>query len=408
MGPTGKLIQLRDCGPYLVAGNHLEIVVDSKSRLQRYLAMIHSAKKSVDIIIYIYEPDHVGTTIRDALVEAAKRGVAVRMIVDSFGSNLTPDEFFDPIRKARGSVIFFSRRWRSSYLIRNHQKMLIIDGRELLIGGFNIADDYFDGIRVDAWTDLGLILAGPMAEPMVNWFNRLFDFTRHSDGKWLTLRRTIRSWQLSNRPHGSLQWLIGGPTQRLSPWARAIRTDLTMAQRIDMVMAYFSPGQGMLRRLGRAAQRGQVRLITAARTDNGATIGAARLLYRFLLRRQATILEFQPQRLHMKLIIADDAVYIGSANFDMRSLFVNLEVMLRIESPILSTDARALVDSMAQASEPITPAWIKARTGWLVRLRWTLSWLMVSIIDYSVVRRLNFGLESDPDTISETQTSLDR
>lgn len=401
MHPSGKLIQLGGSAAIAVGGNQLELVADGEDRLTRYLAMIESATRSIDIIIYIYEADTVGMSIRDALVAAAKRGVAVRMIVDSFGSNLTSSEFFDPIRSEQGVVIFFSRRWRSSYLIRNHQKMMIVDGKALMLGGFNIATSYFDDRRVDAWTDLGLVLTGPAAEPMASWFNRLFEFTQKSDGQWLKLRRTMRSWQMANRPHGQFQWLIGGPTQRLSPWAKAIRTDLTMAQRIDMAMAYFSPGQGMLRRLGRAAQRGQLRLIAAARTDNGATIGAARLLYRFLLRRRAKIWEYQPQRLHMKLIIADDAVYIGSANFDMRSLFINLEVMLRVESPEFATEARALMDKLVAASEAITPAWFDAHSGWLTRLRWTLSWLVVSIIDYSVVRRLNFGLESDPDATAK-------
>ena len=162
-----------------------------------------------------------------------------------------------------------------------------------------------------------------------------------------------------------------------------------------MVMAYFSPGQGMLRRMGRAGGRGPVRLITAAKSDNGATIGAARLLYRYLLRKRVTILEYQPQRLHMKLIVVDDIVYIGSANFDMRSLFVNLELMLRIEHSGLAAQARALIDAIADESERVTRDWIKARGGWLTRLRWVLSWFVVSTLDYTVARRLNFGLEVD-------------
>ncbi|MDX2210290.1 MAG: phospholipase D-like domain-containing protein, partial [Sphingopyxis sp.] len=168
-----------------------------------------------------------------------------------------------------------------------------------------------------------------------------------------------------------------------------------VGRRIDMVMAYFSPGQGMLRRMGRAARRGPVRLITAAKSDNGATIGAARLLYRYLLRKRVTIMEYQPQRLHMKLIVVDDAVYIGSANFDMRSLFVNLELMLRIENAALAVQARSLIDAMASQSEIVTREWLNARGGLLTRLRWIMSWFVVSTVDYTVARRLNFGLEID-------------
>jgi cardiolipin synthase A/B len=99
----------------------------------------------------------------------------------------------------------------------------------------------------------------------------------------------------------------------------------------------------------------------------------------------------------MKLVVADDAVYIGSANFDMRSLFVNLEVMLRIDDAALAAQARGVIDALTQSSEQITPQWLKARTNWLTRLRWLMSWFVVSTIDYSVVRRLNFGLEPDPE-----------
>ena len=392
-----KAIILPDGDPVEVDGNRLQLLVDCDTRLARYVALVDQAKQSVDVISYVFEDDPAGRQVRAALINAVSRGVRVRLVVDSFGSGDTDQAFFDALRDAGADVTYFSRRWRSSYLIRNHQKMLIIDGETLLFGGFNISECYFDGCGVTGWTDLGIVLTGPAAQPLVDWFERLFAFTRTSDGQWLKLRRLIGGWQRANPPSGAFHWLVGGPTQRLSPWARAIRADLTTARRIDMAMAYFSPGQGMLRRIGRLARRGRVRLITAARSDNGATIGAARLLYNYLLRRGVEVLEYQPQRLHMKLVIADDAIYVGSANFDMRSLYLNLEVMLRVTDPALAAQARALLDEMAKASEVITPAWVRQRAGLFTRIRWILSWFVVSTLDYTVVRRLNFGLEVDPE-----------
>jgi cardiolipin synthase A/B len=400
MSAPAKLVHLPDGAPIDVEGNRLHLIVGGDTRIAHYLALIHGASQSIDIISYIWEGDASGQRVRAALIAAAERGVRLRLVIDSFGSGDTDQAFFEDLRDAGAAVVFFSRRWRSSYLIRNHQKMLIVDGTTLLIGGFNISDSYFDDSAATGWTDLGMTLTGPAAAPMVDWFERLFAFTRDSDGQWLKLRRLINGWQRANPPSGALRWLVGGPTQRLSPWARAIRTDLTTAQQIDMAMAYFSPGQGMLRRLGRLARRGRARLITAARTDNAATIGAARLLYGYLLRRGVSIVEYQPQRLHMKLVVADDAVYVGSANFDIRSLFLNLEVMLRIDDPALASQARAILDQMSQASEEITPAWVRQRGNWLTRLRWLLSWFVVSTLDYSVVRRLNFGLEPDTDPVN--------
>lgn len=395
MTGASKTVTLPDSAPLEIDGHQAQILADANSRLERYISLIDDAAQSVEIIIYILDDDAVGRRVREALVRAASRGIAVRIIVDSFGSGDTGAEFFSPLRHAGGDVAFFSRRWRSSYLIRNHQKMLLVDGRTVFLGGFNLADGYFDNASATGWSDLGIVLAGPQVAAMSDWFDQLFAFTRNSDGKWLTFRRLLRRWHDMHRPVGMLQWLVGGPTERLSPWARSIRTDLAVGRRVDMVMAYFSPGQGMLRRMGRAARRGSVRLITAAKSDNGATIGAARLLYRYLLRKRVTILEYQPQRLHMKLIVVDDSVYIGSANFDMRSLFVNLELMLRIEHVGLAAQARELIDAIAGESEMVTRDWIAERGGWLTRLRWVLSWFVVSTLDYTVARRLNFGLEID-------------
>jgi len=117
---------------------------------------------------------------------------------------------------------------------------------------------------------------------------------------------------------------------------RAVSNDLIAGTRLDMIMAYFSPAVRLLARIGRIAKKGETRLLLAAKSDNGATIGASRILYGRLLKRGARIWEFSPCKLHTKLIVLDDAVYVGSANFDMRSLYINLEIMLRIEDKALA------------------------------------------------------------------------
>ncbi len=86
----------------------------------------------------------------------------------------------------------------------------------------------------------------------------------------------------------------------------------------------------MLRRIYRIGQRGEARVITAAKSDNTTTIAAARHTYWRLLRRGVQVYEYQATKLHTKLFVVDDVVHVGSANFDMRSLFLNLEMMLRI------------------------------------------------------------------------------
>ncbi len=378
-----------------VAGHRLEVIVDGDQRLARILALLNGAVHNIDIIMYIFEHDGAGTRVLDAMTAAARRGVRVRAVIDSFGSSDIADSIFAPLREARGSVTFFSRRWRSSYLIRNHQKLLLIDETVAVTGGFNIAAPYLGTQRDNCWFDLGIVVRGPSVARMVAWFAEIHDYTVNNDGKLLMLRRLIREWPVEAGP---VTWLVGGPTQRLSPWARAVRSDLAGARQLDMAMAYFSPGQGMLRRLGRVAREGRARFIMAAKSDNAATIGASRLLYGYLLRKGAQIWEYQPCKLHMKLIVINDVVYIGTANFDMRSLFVNVEVMLRVADAGFAAQMRSFIAAQQPECENITRASHKARAGWLTRLRWTLAWFVVGAADYTVSRRLNFGLgDPDPD-----------
>lgn len=378
-----------------VAGHRLEMIFDGSERLTRLLDLINGAAHSIDIIMYIFEGDGAGVKILDALLVAAQRGVRVRAVIDSFGSGDTPDALFAPLRAAGGSVTFFSRRWRSTYLIRNHQKLILIDEYIAVTGGFNIANDYLSAPGSDCWFDIGMIVKGPTVVRAAQWFAEIHDYTVNDDGKLLILRRLIREWPVDG---GAVSWLVGGPTQRLSPWARAVRSDLENARQLDMAMAYFSPGQGMLRRLGRVARRGRARFVMAGKSDNPATIGASRLLYGYLLRKTADVWEYRPCRLHMKLIVIDDVVYIGSANFDVRSLFVNVEVMVRIVDAGFAEKMRNFLTSQRPDCEVITADSHKARGNWLTRIRWTLAWFVVGIVDYTVSRKLNFGLgDPDPD-----------
>ena len=205
-----------------VAGHRLELIFDGGERLARLLDLINGAAHSIDIIMYIFEGDAAGTRIVDALLVAAKRGVRVRAVIDSFGSGDTPDSLFAPLRAAGGSVTFFSRRWRSTYLIRNHQKLILIDDHVAVTGGFNIADDYLSPPRSDCWFDIGMIVKGPTVARAARWFDEIHDYAVNDDGKLLMLRRMIREWPVDG---GAVSWLVGGPTQRLSPWARAVRAD---------------------------------------------------------------------------------------------------------------------------------------------------------------------------------------
>lgn len=377
----------------------MRLVRKAAERLSALVDMIEGADKSIKLFFYMFENDRVGRMVLDMLIAACKRGIEVEMMVDSFGSNGAPRKFFDPLIEAGGKFKIFSPRFSTSYFVRNHQKMIIADDRCALIGGFNIADEYFNmhqqaeasGLTDDSWEDLGLEIEGPEVANLASYFRLLSDWVYRDNGNIRALRKMLRHWDAGD---GQFRWLLGGPSNRLSRWAWAIKKDLESGSRLDLVTAYFSPGQDLLRRIGGLSKRGgQSRIILPGKTDNAATIGASRLLYGYLLKRNACLFEYKPRRLHTKLVIVDDAVYVGSANFDLRSLFINVEMMLRIEDTNFADHARTVIDILHKNAETITPELHKSRRTFLNRVRWTISYFLVNTLDYRVTRRLNFRVK---------------
>lgn len=375
-----------------IRGHRLDVIEHGPALRETLIGLIDGARDSLKLYYYIFAADESGRLVLDRLIAARGRGVAVTLMIDAFGSADTPVTFFDPLIKAGGRFGRFGARRSTRYLIRNHQKMTIADDRRLLLGGFNVEDAYFGLPEEDAWVDLGLLIDGPQVAAMTNWYGQLWRWVSTSKQSFRTMRRMVRHWHpsLHHDPDDPMRWLIGGPTRRLSPWAQVVKHDLEHARRVDMVAAYFSPGRGMLKRIARAARREGARLILPSRSDNGATVAAARLLYGPLLRRGVEIWEYQKRKLHMKLIVIDDAVFIGSANFDMRSLFLNLEIMLRIEDKALADEARDFISRRAEESRQITLERYKAQRGVLTLVKQWISYFLVGVVDYTVTRRLNF------------------
>jgi cardiolipin synthase A/B len=382
-----------------VGGHMLHLVHAPEDRLTAVLRLIDGATSSVRMFSYMFGSDQTGQEVLAALTSAATRGVQVQLIIDSFGSGDNKDSFFDPLVKAGGQYHCFSSRKGLGYFVRNHQKILIADDAHALVGGFNITDYYVGRKGDDSWEDLGVIISGPEVAHLVEYYDELDHLSEGGRIAFGAMRRLIRSWRPGD---GQVQWLLGGPSNRISPLGLALKRALERAKRLDIVAAYFSPTQAILRRIARVTKRKKgSRLIMAGKTDNGATIGAARLLYRYLLKRHARIYEFQPRPLHMKLFVVDDAVYIGSANLDVRSLFINMEIMVRIEDAGFATSVRGLIDGLVAHSEEQTRALLAQRDSLWSRFKSAIAYFLVNTVDYSIGRRIKFGLISNVKKLRE-------
>ena len=379
---------------FTVAGDRLTLLDTGPRRLECLLALIDGATATLRVLYYIYADDATGQRVNAALIAAARRGVKVALIVDGFGSDSASTGFFAPLREAGVSVCRFSPRFGRRYLLRNHQKLVLADAEtnpRIIVGGFNVEDDYFGTPAEASWRDLGLLVEGAAAGRIAGYFDALEGWVQQPRSKLRHLNRALSRW---SEKQGELRWLIGGPTRRLSPWARQVRADMRSGRRIDLIAAYFTPSPTILRRLDRAGKRrAQVRVITAAKSDNNATIAAARFTYAGLLRKGVQVFEYQPTKLHTKLYLVDDAVHVGSANFDMRSLFINLELMLRIEDRAFADHVRRYVDGEVARSQPITREWYRSHAGPLQRVRQFFAYVMLAVVDPGLSRGLNFGID---------------
>jgi len=356
-------------------------------RLDALLELIASAEKSVHCFYFLFDEDDTGAKVRDALIDAARRGVDTQLYIDAFGSEAR-EPFFDDLVAAGAKFALFSPDWDTRFLIRNHQKMAIIDRQRVMSGGFNIGDDYFAPPSENGWCDLGVLIEGPLVDRFNEWFDAMVHWIESDRSSLSQVSEMVRDWKPQDGP---VRLIMGGPTAVSSEWSVRLKEDMMRGDRIDLVTAYFSPPRTVRRVLRRVARTRTLRMILASRSDFAVTVLAGRLHYRRLRRAGAKLFEYQPSKLHMKLFVVDDIVYLGSGNLDMRSIRLNVELMIRIESGELADRMRSLIDDLQDDSRPIDDSWFKQYAGWTDRARWLISSFMLRFVDYNLSRRFNLG-----------------
>ncbi|AWW72878.1 cardiolipin synthase B [Erythrobacter sp. KY5] len=372
-----------DPDPFEVSAqrHHFKFFPRGKDRLEALLKHIQDARETLDVFYYMFQDDVSGTKVRDALAEAASRGVDVSLVVDDFGTDAAPT-FFEPIVEAGGRFSIFSADWNVRYLVRNHQKFAIADNTRVMTGGSNVSDHYFAVPADNGWCDLGVLIEGPVAQRFTEWFKLIKDWTESDGSQFRRVRQMIRDWDSGE---DGVQLLMGGPLIRRSHWSYAFKKDLSKARRLDVVTAYFGPPRSFRRAIAKVARRGKVRLIAAGKSDLDGTIAVARMFYKRLIKAGAAIFEFQPCKLHMKLLVVDDASYFGSANLDRRSVRINIELMVRVEDEALAARLREFMDGLQEQSVAADRQWYKQHSSFLKRLRWRLfHW--ISLADYRAAR----------------------
>jgi cardiolipin synthase A/B len=335
------------------------------------LDAIAQACQTVELEMYIVESDELGLQFLAALIAAARRGVRVRVLVDSFGSVTLDGTFFAPLAQAGGEARYFNPLRFNRFGVRDHRKLLVCDSRVAFIGGANLtASHRGDGVT-HGWLDVVAQVTDPwLATRLREEFDRIFpaaDFNGHALQRLRIFRRLRRNREMA-------PWVLPViPGRGVGAFQRAFSHDLATAHQVDIMVPYFLPSHRLRRQLRRVVKRGgRVRLILPALCDVPLARAAGMVYYPRLLRAGVELYEYQPQILHAKLYAVDGKVYAGSANLDVRSNKLNYELMIRFSDPASEAQVRSIFETALTHSHRIDhQTWKAAQNFWQ---RWKNRW----------------------------------
>ncbi len=349
-------------------------------------AAIQSATRIISLEMYIIADDGTGRELLNHLTIAARRGIVVDVLVDSWGSLNLPNTFWDVLRDAGGKVHWFRPMAKGVFFFRNHRKLLLVDDRIAYIGGMNFSDEYYRGVQGELpWRDNMLEIAGLDTAWLRNSFTRMR--SRADSPLRMFLIRLSRDQYVRRAEKTHVRFFESGPENPMRPIRRAYRQVIQHAQgNIDLAMGYFYPHGRMLRVLKRAAKRGvRVRLLFSQRTDVPVARWAARGLYGRLLRAGIEVWEYLPAMMHAKLAVAGDTVIAGSANLDIRSGFFNYELIAVVTDTALAAQARAdFENDLTQAVRIRVEEWRKR--PWIQKLKERISYFLLARADVLISR----------------------
>jgi cardiolipin synthase len=346
------------CQAAVFGGN--SVVEVHTTGAQFYPAMadaIRGATASVNLEAYIFRPGKAADLLSEAMIDRARAGVEVRLVVDAIGSSSFVGEPLRRLRDAGCKVQFYQRlMWYRLHRINNrtHRELLVIDGRIAFVGGAGVADTWYEpqGDRA-AWRDTMARVEGPIVSALQGVF---VENWLECCGEILT---SPRDWPALH-PTGQAEAMLvkSSPSDRATSSRVVFQMLIEGAvSEIDISTPYFLPDRALRRALLRAAQRGvRVRvLVPGPLTDARLVRLASRRMYGELVAGGIRIWEYRPAMTHVKALIVDGTwSVIGTTNIDNRSFEHNDEVNVAFREAAVTQRLRRDFESDLAASEEMT------------------------------------------------------
>lgn len=322
-------------------------------------ATLQSARRSIYISTFIYHPDEVGRRILKILVQKAKAGVDIRLLMDGVGSLHTRSRFFKPLIEAGGQIAFFlpvlHRPFRGRTNLRNHRKITVVDNCKVMAGGANIGLESMSSDGSPAlWKDLAFVMEGPAVRHWLSVFATDWEFAAKEtlSAEQLSIPVTSEFAEqdgLDLAEAGVVQVVPSGPDVANDALHDALLTMIYSAQkRFWVVTPYFVPDDALAQALSLAARRGvDVRVVVPNRSNHLSPDIARGISLRQIQAAGGQVMFYAPKMLHAKVVLADDEVaVVGSANMDIRSLLLNYETAMFVYSPEAINEVEAYIKDL--------------------------------------------------------------
>jgi cardiolipin synthase len=370
-GPERRIMHLaaRTTGLEPTVGNQAEVLTADEKAFARVEECLRNASHRIWAEYYLIRRDETGHRFLNLLAEKARAGVEVRLIYDAIGSFRMNRQRLQAVIDAGGRCVEFlplnplRKRW--SVHLRNHRKLIVIDGQVAFTGGMNVGDEYSGRARRRGtlhFSDTHLRLAGPCVDDLEEVFAEDWHF---ATGDVLELPER----QAARQGNACVAIVPSGPDQLRNASQFNYFAGITSARRsVWLTSPYFIPDEAILSALVSAALKGiDVRILVPAVSDVLLEGPAGRSYYRQLLDTGGRIFEYLPSMLHAKTMVVDERLaLIGSANIDMRSFNLNFEVGALIDDADVATALRSCFTVQTQQSREITLAAVE---GWSVAKR---------------------------------------
>ncbi|MBV9496447.1 MAG: cardiolipin synthase [Acidobacteria bacterium] len=346
-------------GAAMSPGNRVEVLKNGVQIFPAMLAAIRNARKTINLEFYIYWDGEIARSFAEALVERARAGVAVKVILDAVGSATMSGRLIDFLRRNGIDLEWYHPlRWYTLSRLnhRTHRKLLVVDGTVGFSGGVGIADEWLgDADAHNHWRDTVVRVEGPVVTQMQfafmdNWVKSRgelltgLDYFPAVEPRGTQLTQVIKSSPSEGSSTVKLLYIVSIVSAKKSIW---------------ISNAYFVPDRDTIRALEGAVRRGvDVRvLVPGDHNDMTVVREASRLHYELLLRRGIRIFEYQPTMMHAKTMVVDGIwTTIGSSNFDDRSFRLNDEVNVNIYDEGVASQMEKMFEEDLHRSREITGA----------------------------------------------------